>query len=141
MYSFSFTMVFFPLGFPLQGFNEAIRKNLKIHKNTILFSSLVRITTWNNEVHILSPSFILFLFSLILQQKWYIDRAVGYTFLLITKFCISIVRWCIAQKKKNIILYCDNQNISSIPLCLIRKTNTNTKNKKRTLFLFNPCRY
>ena len=28
---------FFLLGFPLQGFNEAIQRHLKIHKNTVLF--------------------------------------------------------------------------------------------------------
>ena len=28
---------FFLLGFPLQGFNEAIQRHLKVHKNTVLF--------------------------------------------------------------------------------------------------------
>ena len=37
LYSFSFAKVFFPLGFPLQDFNEAILRHYKLYKNIVLF--------------------------------------------------------------------------------------------------------
>jgi hypothetical protein len=34
---FSFAKVFFPLGFPLQGFNEVVLKHTTTHENNVLF--------------------------------------------------------------------------------------------------------